>query len=90
MALGTESGSSCPSWVTVPEVRANPSASLSLSVLTCKLEKMDEDKYGRTLETAAFKPELTVSPLAPWRTGLCILHFLVSNRSHYRVLPGDA
>lgn len=56
MALGTESGSSCPSWVTVPEVRANPSASLSLSVLTCKLEKMDEDKYGRTLETAAFKP----------------------------------
>ena len=44
MALGIESGSSSPSWVTIPEVRANPSASLSLRGLTCKLEKMDEDK----------------------------------------------
>ena len=44
MTLGTESGSSCPSWVTIPEVRANPSASLSLRGLTCKLEKMEEGK----------------------------------------------
>ena len=28
--------------------------------------------------------------MAPWRSGLCILPFLVSDRSHYHVLPGDA
>ena len=28
--------------------------------------------------------------MAPWRSRLCILPFLVSDRSHYRVLPGDA